>query len=101
MALTALADEQGDQMSFLKNRPKCSPTHFCQNIFCGKKKPKNSGYFFNFPQTGQCKQSPERRKFAQSGHPADDGKSLGREQGDQTFFWCEKSPNGFHKSSGM
>jgi hypothetical protein len=22
---------QGDKMSLIKNRPKCSPTHFCQN----------------------------------------------------------------------
>jgi hypothetical protein len=35
---------QGDQMSELKNRPKCSPAHFAskliQNIFRGKSTPK-------------------------------------------------------------
>jgi hypothetical protein len=25
-----LLGKQGDQMSFQNNRPKCSPTHFCQ-----------------------------------------------------------------------
>jgi hypothetical protein len=24
---------QGDQMRLLKSRPKCSPTHFCQNYY--------------------------------------------------------------------
>jgi hypothetical protein len=28
------------------------------------------GYFHNFQKTAQRKQSPNRRKFAQSGHPA-------------------------------
>jgi hypothetical protein len=42
---------QGDQMSMCKNGPKCSLTHFCQNLFITlvveKKEPKNSGYFCN------------------------------------------------------
>jgi hypothetical protein len=40
---------QGDQISFWKYRPKCSPTHFLskltRNFYRGIKKPKNQGYF--------------------------------------------------------
>jgi hypothetical protein len=36
---------------------------------CGKKKPKNAGYFFHFQKSVQSKQSPDGRKSAQSGHP--------------------------------
>jgi hypothetical protein len=35
----------------------------------GKKLPKSLGYFGTFRKIAQRKQSPNRRKFAQSGHP--------------------------------
>jgi hypothetical protein len=60
-------------MSLLKNRPKCSPAHFLSklihNFYRGKLYPKNVGFFFTFLKTVQSKQSPNRRKIAQSGHP--------------------------------
>jgi hypothetical protein len=39
------------------------------NWYCGKKKSQNLLYFCNFQTTAQSKQSPNRRKIAQSGHP--------------------------------
>jgi hypothetical protein len=33
------------------------------------KKPEHYGYFCNFQKIAQVKQSPNRRNFAQSGHP--------------------------------
>jgi hypothetical protein len=57
----------------VKKRPKYSPTHFVAILIhylnSGRKWPKNVGHFCNFQKTAQSKQSPNRRKFAQSGHP--------------------------------
>jgi hypothetical protein len=56
---------------FEKNRPKYGPiSELMLNIYRGKKRPK----FWillpvNFRVTAQSKQSPNRRNFAQSGHP--------------------------------
>jgi hypothetical protein len=64
---------QGDLMSLWKNRPKSSPTRFCQKYYLlytkEKKCPKIVGYFCHFSKTAQIKQSPIGRKLAQSGHP--------------------------------
>jgi hypothetical protein len=38
------------------------------NLNCGKDWPKNAGNVCNFQETVQTKQSPNERKFAQSGH---------------------------------
>jgi hypothetical protein len=50
---------QGDEISLRKNRPKCSPTHFCVKIlyifFCGKNSSKNLGYFSNILKNAQSK----------------------------------------------
>jgi hypothetical protein len=59
-----------------KYRPKCSPTHFLtksitQNFFRGTVQPQIwSTSVHTFRKTAQRKESPERRKFAQSGRPA-------------------------------
>jgi hypothetical protein len=45
------------------------------------KEPKNAGYFYNFWKTVQRKQSLIERKFAQSGHPADQASAIIRENG--------------------
>ena len=55
-----------------KNRPKCSPTtHFCQNNvrhnFWHGKSRKNFGLLLTVKKTARRKQSPDGRKFAQSG----------------------------------
>jgi hypothetical protein len=42
---------------FLGNRPKCSPNHFSYKFNCGKRKPKNMGYFSNFQKIAWRKQS--------------------------------------------
>jgi hypothetical protein len=68
--------QQGDQMSLLKNDPKCSPTLFCQNqylhnFYRGKIVATKFGlcmYSCNFRENFQSKQSPKMRKVAQSGH---------------------------------
>jgi hypothetical protein len=56
-----------------KNRPKCSPRRvfstWLDNFFRGKVVKKFFGSFCNFPKTAQRKKSPNRRIFAQSGHP--------------------------------
>jgi hypothetical protein len=59
-------------MSFCKNRPKSSPTRFCQNnteCFCLEKVAKKFGLLPYFSKTDLSKQSPKWRKLAQSGHP--------------------------------
>jgi hypothetical protein len=66
--------EQGDQMHLLTSRPKCSQKtcflpKLLHNFYGGKKWPQNFYYFCNLLQTTQSKQSPNRRKFAQSDHP--------------------------------
>jgi hypothetical protein len=47
----------GDQMSLLKNRPKCGPTHFLSklihNFYRGKKLPLNRDSFFFFLKIAQ------------------------------------------------
>jgi hypothetical protein len=64
---------QGDQMSLLMNGPKCSPTHYLtkliRNFFREKSYPKVCSTSENDQSTTQRKQSPKKRKFAQSGHP--------------------------------
>jgi hypothetical protein len=56
-----------------KNRPNCSPTNFCQNLFitCTTEKvAQNIGFFYTFIRnTAQIKESLIGRKFAESGHP--------------------------------
>jgi hypothetical protein len=51
----------------VKNRPKCSQTHFLpksvSNLYPGEKVAKFLGYFRNL------KELPKVNKFAQSGHP--------------------------------
>jgi hypothetical protein len=65
-------DDQSDQMRLWKNSPKCSPTHL-YTTFSWKKEPQLwTMHFCNFQKTDQRKQSPNGRKFAQSGHPVDD-----------------------------
>jgi hypothetical protein len=49
---------QGDQMSLLKSRPKCSPTHFCVLLLL-----KKGNYFCNFLKTAQSKLSPNERHY--------------------------------------
>jgi hypothetical protein len=64
---------QGDRMSFWKNRPNCRPAIFflklIHNLYRSKNVAQNLGCFCNFRKTAQRKQSPNRRKFVQSGHP--------------------------------
>jgi hypothetical protein len=64
--------KQCDQMSWWENRPKCSPTRFCQyqyvTLNVEKSGPKIWATFLIL-KTALRKQSPSRRKFAQSGHP--------------------------------
>jgi hypothetical protein len=68
--LSFFAQVQGDQTSFF-NRPKCSPIPFLskpmQNIYFGKSSPPNCVTLVFKKKTVQSKQSPEKRKFAQSG----------------------------------
>jgi hypothetical protein len=52
---------------------KCSPTFF-SNFKHG-----NLHYFWDFQPTGQRKESPNRRKFAQSGHPGYEPTVLGQD----------------------
>jgi hypothetical protein len=80
MSWMALASNQGDQKRLLKSRPKCSPIHFLwklMHIFFRGKRSRIifATYFCNFHITTQTKQSNDRRKFAQSGHPASNVKS--------------------------
>jgi hypothetical protein len=53
---------QGDQMSLLKNRPKCSPTNFLTKLmhylYHGKSSPKLWATFVIFKKTEQSKPSP-------------------------------------------
>jgi hypothetical protein len=60
-------------MSWLKDRPKCNPTHFLPKImlhfYLLKKVAKTLGLLFNLKQLPQRrgKQSPNWQNFAQSG----------------------------------
>jgi hypothetical protein len=58
---------QVDQMSLLKNRPKCSPTHFMskliQNFYRGKKLAKNRGSFCRFENFAQSKTIAQKPKL--------------------------------------
>jgi hypothetical protein len=69
---------QGGQMSLSKNRPTCSPTHILQNKYKNftieKSSPEVLATFVIFKKTVQRKHSPNRRKFAQSGHPDCNGR---------------------------
>jgi hypothetical protein len=40
-----------------------------RNFYRGKSSPQNNWLLLHFSKTAQRKQSPNRRKFAQSGHP--------------------------------
>jgi hypothetical protein len=57
----------------VKKSPEMWPNQFLVKINTQlspwKKKPYYLGYFCNFHKTNQSNQSPNRRKFAQSGHP--------------------------------
>jgi hypothetical protein len=70
---TRLHGRQGDQMRLWKCRPIWSPTNYfsklIHNWYRWKKHPKNLNYYCNFQNTSQSKELPNRRKFAQSGHP--------------------------------
>jgi hypothetical protein len=63
---------QSVRMSLWKNRPKCSPTHFCVRIntstFPWEKVPSQLGYFWNYKKF-QSYRSPNGLEFAWSGHP--------------------------------
>jgi hypothetical protein len=72
------AHEQGDQLSRWKTRTKCSPTHFLSKwmdtyiAFHCTKEAQNLEvllYVFNFYKSVFNKQSPNKRRFLQSGHP--------------------------------
>jgi hypothetical protein len=59
--------DQGDQMSYQKNGPKCSPTclflaKLMHNHKPAESSPQSQGYFCNFPQNWPNKQSPNGRK---------------------------------------
>jgi hypothetical protein len=64
---------QCDQVRFWKSRPKCSPINFCVKnyitLYYSFKSPISCATSVIFTKTNQSKQSPIRRKFAQSGHP--------------------------------
>jgi hypothetical protein len=64
---------QGDQIRLWKNRPKCSPNGFLTNYYITltvvKRSSNNLCTFVIYQKTTQRKLSPNRRKFAQSGHP--------------------------------
>jgi hypothetical protein len=71
-----LEGDQGDQMSLRKNRPKYSPNPFwaktnAQLLLRAKVTPKFCK-ILQFSKTAQRKQSPNMRKFDQSGHPEGD-----------------------------
>jgi hypothetical protein len=71
-----------------KNRPNWNQNHFFQNklqAFSRGEKvcSQNLGYSDNFQKTKQRKKSPNRRKFAQSGHP---GTYIDELQGDQNWM---------------
>jgi hypothetical protein len=59
---------------FVKSSPKCGPTLFSSkwihNPSYGNMSPKIFGYYCNYQKTARRKQSPNKRKFAQSGHTA-------------------------------
>jgi replicative DNA helicase len=69
-----LPQNQGDQMCLWENRPNCSPTKFMlkliHNFYRGKSSLKCMWFFCNFQNIAQSYQSPNGRKFAKSGHPA-------------------------------
>jgi hypothetical protein len=70
-------------MSLGKNRLKWSPTSFVIItyyiiILCGKKYPKNLGYSCTLLKNAQRKQSPNMRKFVQSGRSATEQKTVAR-----------------------
>jgi hypothetical protein len=76
---------QGDRMSFEQNRPKCSQSiryiygKSTHNFYRWKSSP-------IIGATTQSKQSPNRRKLAQSGHPVLIPMQWGGSQGDRTSF---------------
>jgi hypothetical protein len=65
------APKQGDQITWWKSRPNCSPTHCSSKLihprYRGKKQPKNFRHFCHFQNTAQWKQLPNGQKFGQSG----------------------------------
>jgi hypothetical protein len=65
---------QGDQKRLWKSRTKCSPIHFLWKLIYNFYRGKKSSLIICaasviFTKTTQSEQSPNRRKFAQSGHP--------------------------------
>jgi hypothetical protein len=74
---------QSDQMSLWKNRPRCSPNHFVSKLlhyfYFGKLYiVLKIGLILYFFVTAQSKQSPNRQKFAQSGHPVQPVKQVNK-----------------------
>jgi hypothetical protein len=58
---------QGDQTSLSQNRPKCSPTHFCQTLCIALTVDKSSRKFWS---TSVIFKKFPKKTSTQSGHPA-------------------------------